>query len=96
MHEGEQAYYITDSSLADMAENLSRSSPSLLTLDLSGPERHILNGVVTLTEAGRSVLAGQRDRVQICGFDRWLGGVHVQRGANEWRWDDTRQRATRM
>ncbi len=35
MHEGEQTYYVTDRSLAALAEALSRTSPRLLTLDLS-------------------------------------------------------------
>ena len=37
-------------------------------------------GVVTLTDAGRSVLAGRLDRVVACGIERWLGGVHLQSG----------------
>ena len=85
MHEGETVYYITDSSLAGMAETLSRVSPPLLTLDFEG-------GTVTLTDAGRSVLTGQSDRVETCGIDRWLGGVHLQSGNTVWRWDETRDR----
>jgi hypothetical protein len=96
MHKDEQAYYITDSSLAEMAEELSRASPSLLTRDLPDPDGHPLQAIVTLTETGRSVLAGRLDRIEIRGFDRWIGGVHAQAGANEWRWDDARQRVTRM
>ena len=90
MHEGEQVYYITDSSLASLAETLSRTSPPLLTLDLaSGEQRHVLKGAVALTDAGRSVLAGQSDKVTTCGIDRWLGGVHLQSGNTIWRWDET-------
>ena len=93
MHEGEQVYYVTDSSLAAMAETLSCTSPPLLTLDLSGAaEGHVLRGLVAVTDTGRSVLAGQLDRVAICGIDRWLGGVHLQGGGQLWRWDDTTQR----
>ena len=93
MHEGEDAYYVTDSSLAALAETLARTSPPLLTLDASGDaEGHVLRGIVSITNAGRSVLAGQSDRVALCGIDRWLGGVHLQSGARLWRWDDARQR----
>ena len=93
MHEGEHAYYITDLSLAAMAESLSSASPALLTLGL-GPaaEGQVLQGHVALTDTGRSVLAGQLDRVATCGIDRWFGGVHLQSGSRVWRWDETRQR----
>jgi hypothetical protein len=96
MHEGEQVYYITDGSLAACAEALSHTSPPLVTLDDSrAGEGHVLRGIVALTDTGRSVLAGESDRVEICGIDRWLGGVHLQTGGELWRWDATRQRVTR-
>jgi len=95
MHEGERFYYVTDGSLAALAEGLSSTSPSLVALDLSpAAEGHVLRGLVRCTDAGRSVLAGQLDRVAACGIDRWLGGVHLQSGGPVWRWDDTRQRVT--
>jgi hypothetical protein len=93
MHEGEGVYYVTDASLAALAEALSRTSPPLLTLDLSrAAEGRILGGLVALTATGRSVLAGQLDKVAACGIDRWLGGVHLQSADQLWRWDGARQR----
>lgn len=93
MYEGERVYHVTGESLATLAETLSRTSPPLLTLDLSAtPEGDDLRGVVRLTDTGRSVLSGQYDRVATCGMDRWLGGVHLQSGGRIWRWDNTRQR----
>jgi RNA polymerase sigma factor (sigma-70 family) len=92
MHDGEQVYYVTDASLASLAEALSRTTPPLLTLDTSIVEdRHALRGRVALTDTGRSVLSGRLDRVTTCGIDRWLGGVHLQSGVRPWRWDDARQ-----
>lgn len=94
MHQGEHAYYVTDGSLAAAAEMLAHASPPLATLDFSGPaEGHVLRGNVAPTDIGRSVLAGQLDRVLTCGIDRWLGGVHLETGTRMWRWDDARQRA---
>jgi hypothetical protein len=92
MDDGERAYHMTDTSLTDVATDLSHTTPPLLTLDLSEARGHVLRGTVTITEAGRSVLTGQRDRVAVCGLDRWFGGVHLQSGGPIWRWDDTRQR----
>ena len=43
-------------------------------------------GTIALTRAGREVLGGAADRVQLCGIDRWLGGVHVQGHGRAWRW----------
>jgi hypothetical protein len=97
MHAGETVYYITDTSLAGMAEELSRTSPPLLTLTPGRVEDGKgLRGNIALTDAGRAVIGGQQDRVATCGIDRWLGGVHVQRGGTLWRWDDARQRVTNV
>ena len=95
MHDGEAVYYITDTSLAGLAEELSRTSPPLLTLALgSAGNDEGLRGTVMLTDTGRAVLARQLDKVATCGIDRWLGGVHLQSGGTLWRWDDTRQSVT--
>jgi len=87
MHDDEDAYYVTDLSLADLAQALSRTSPPLVTFAPRGGSREPLQGSVTLTDFGRAVLAGERDRVEACGIDRWLGGVHLRGHAGVWRWD---------
>jgi hypothetical protein len=95
MLEGEQVYYVTDLSLAALAEALSCTSPPLVTLDLSrAAEGHVHRGLVAITDTGRSVMAGQLDRIATCGMDRWLGGVHLQSGGQLWRWDSMQQRVT--
>jgi hypothetical protein len=88
MHDGENAYYVTDSSLADLALALSRTSPPLIACEPVEGTGPTLQTTITLGDFGREVLAGRRDRVDTCGIDRWLGGVHLQAAANEWRWDD--------
>jgi hypothetical protein len=93
MHQGEQSYYVTDRSLAALADALAHSTPPLLTLEVSDDEKSAaLRGTVSLTNTGRSILTGQLDRITSCGIDRWLGGVHLQNGRRIWRWDDIRQR----
>ena len=42
---------------------------------------------LTLTEAGRDVIEGRADHIDLNGIDRWLGGVHLQGDAAAWRWD---------
>jgi hypothetical protein len=41
---------------------------------------------IRLTELGGRVLAGDADRVDVLGIDRWVGGTHLSSGA-VWRWD---------
>jgi hypothetical protein len=92
MHQGERAYYVSDLSLASIADALSTTSPPLLTLDRSRQSTsRVLDAVAALTTTGSSVLAGRLDRVHAGGVDRWLGGVHLQNGQPLWRWDDGRQ-----
>jgi hypothetical protein len=43
---------------------------------------------LTLTAAGKAVLAGEADAVELNGIDRWFGGVHLTGKAPPWRWDD--------
>jgi hypothetical protein len=96
MHEDEDVYYITDGSLAGLAENLSATSPPLISLTRgSDSAGMLLEGTVTLTDAGGDVLTGRRDRVATCGIDRWLGGVHLHTGSTIWRWDDDHDRMAR-
>ena len=91
MHDGERAYYVTDTALVAMVSDLSRAAQPLLTVDPSGADDH-MQTTVRLTGAGRAVLAGRLDRVAACGLDRWLGGVHLQSEGLVWRWDDTQRR----
>ena len=87
MHEGEDAYYITDTSFAELAEALSATAPPLLSRSIQSP---------ALTPEGRAVLDGRSDRVRACGIDRWLGGVHLQGHAVPWRWDGEQQKIVRQ
>ena len=83
MHEGEDAYYISDTSHAELAETLATTAPPLLTSSMQFP---------SLTQDGRDVLEGRADRVVLCGIDRWFGGVHLQGHSVPWRWDGERGR----
>jgi hypothetical protein len=42
---------------------------------------------IEITDDGRAVLAGQADRIKLCGIDRWLGGVHLTGHGAVWRYD---------
>jgi hypothetical protein len=96
MHDDEDAYYITDLSFAGLIDDLSRGTPPLLAATLERRDGGgIPRGTMRITDAGREVVGGHRDRVAACGIDRWLGGVHLHAGADAWRWDDGHQRIIR-
>ena len=86
MNEGEDAYYVTDTSYEDLAQTLAGSEPPLLTGNLQS---------LTITRYGRDVLERRADRVRLCGFDRWLGGVYLRGHEVPWRWDDEQGRIRR-
>ena len=95
MHQGERMYYVTDLTLAGIADALAGTTPPLVTIDRANrPARRPLDVHVTLTDTGRSTLAGHTDRLSGGGVDRWLGGVHLLPGRPVWRWDDERQAMT--
>ena len=87
MHEDETAYYITDLAFFDIANALAVAAPPLLTINLGNPNGSTMPaGTLELTAHGRNVLLGQADRLQLCGIDRWLGGVHLHGRGPAWRW----------
>ncbi len=51
--------------------------------------RAFRNAEMALTERGRQTLAGEADWIALGGSDRWLGGVHLDGSAAQWRWDSS-------
>jgi hypothetical protein len=51
-----------------------------------GDPRTFMSARAELTDAGRAVLAGEADRVDVLGIVRWVGGTHLVPG-RVWRWD---------
>lgn len=49
-----------------------------------------------LTEAGRDVLAGRADMIQLNGIDRWMGGVHLHGQESDWRWNQESENLVKM
>jgi len=100
MHDEETAYYVTDTTLLDVALALSSPFAPLLTMKDRGaaghPARTGLPGTIELTDLGRAVLAGREDRIACCGIDRWLGGVHLSGTGPHWRWDRAHERVVRV
>jgi hypothetical protein len=87
MHDDE-LYHITDLSFLALIRELATAPTPLLaaspplTMDAGIPQ-----GTLSTTEAGRAVLQGRADRIDLCGIDRWIGGVHLEPDGRLWRWD---------
>jgi Domain of unknown function (DUF1835) len=79
----EEAPFMGDTIAFDRIDGL---APALVAAD---------DGGLRVTPVGHDVLAGRADRVQLVGFDRWLGGLHVTANENLWRWDAERNAPTR-
>ncbi|HET7873759.1 MAG TPA: sigma-70 family RNA polymerase sigma factor [Terriglobales bacterium] len=54
--------------------------------------RRWMNSPVSLTDAGRQVVAGRADYIRLNGVERWVGGVHLHGTEARWRWDSAKSR----
>jgi hypothetical protein len=54
-----------------------------------------MDGRAVVTEAGRVVLEGSMDRLELREIDRWLGGVHLRGSEEPWLWDESARRLRR-
>ncbi|MCP3980939.1 MAG: DUF1835 domain-containing protein [bacterium] len=84
--------FVGDWTFADYVTTLTAGEPLLETLDGEPPfaatrETPDWRRRVRVTDAGRKVLTGSIDRTRYQAIDRWVGGVHLEPGVAEWRWD---------
>jgi hypothetical protein len=78
MYEDERYFFIGDSSFWTIVVRLATATPALLDVEIAAVSNEALpHGTVRISDAGRDVLNGCADRVELCGIDRWLGGVHL-------------------
>jgi len=86
--QSEERMFLGDSSFRVILHELSGSTPSLLELtggsELTSPPAQ--DQELAVTEAGKAVLSGKINWLDMVEPDRWLGGVHLKPG-NTWCWD---------
>lgn len=94
--EHEIARFMGDWSFAWYIERLSRALHPLLSSpdgtpiiwnNQQGTPASWWGQTIEITDAGREVLNGLADHIQLNGIDRWLGGVHLQGNQAVWRWN---------
>ena len=92
--EGEAGYGLGDAQMWNAMQRLTRAQQPLTRSTVDD----VLAGSLTsdkihatgyeITEAGRAVLDGAADYVELNGIDLWLGGVHLTDTEQIWRWDE--------
>jgi hypothetical protein len=86
--EGEERRWLTDVILWDVLRRLAAGRAPLVSLppDAAPAWPPPRGAPIRITPMGRDVLLGRRDWIAENGIDRWVGGVHLERG-NVWRWE---------
>jgi hypothetical protein len=76
--------YLGDIVFYDYVDGLLNAPYPLLTLE----ERQDKNPRLIVTATGLDVMAGTNDHVALNGIDKWIGGIHLQRGSPGWRYNE--------
>jgi hypothetical protein len=90
MREREPLPFLGDAMFLWVVESMARAAEPALAL---GPAETWPQRPLSLTEAGRDVLAGRRDYLSLGPPERWVGGVRILPGTPVWRWDEAARRA---
>jgi len=84
----ERAPWMGDSMLFARLRVLSEGAAPLVAVDGAWPMMdEASDPIVTLTDVGSRVLAGEDDWLALQPLERWMGGVHLRPGGADWRWD---------
>jgi hypothetical protein len=88
----EARQFMGDSPFFDIVQRLAAARVPLVTIDAGPGDGDMRQRRITLTPAGRDVLARKADHVRLNGVDVWRGGVHLTGSdASPWRWDSRRE-----
>jgi hypothetical protein len=80
--------FMGDTTFFGIIGALASARVPLVAIAAAADEIDLRRSAVTLTDAGRDVVAGRRDRVALNGIDLWRGGVHlVGADRSPFRWD---------
>ena len=77
MQRREERVFMGDTTFWDRVSALAAGPVPLVSVDVHPSDRVLPPGTVSITDAGRAVLAGRADAIRLNGLDRWLGGVHL-------------------
>jgi hypothetical protein len=84
--------FMGDTIFFAVAHRLASARVPLLSVAAAPGRRDFAADAVSITDAGRRVLAGERDHVALNGIDLWRGGVQLAGlDRSPWRWDARRE-----
>jgi hypothetical protein len=87
--ECEESPFLGDHTFFGYLRQAARARRPLVEIAPAGEGSSMSTSVVTLTDDGRAVLAGELDAIGLNGVDRWWGGVHQCGTEAPWRWDES-------
>jgi hypothetical protein len=92
----EPLFFMGDLALANVIQSMEGVAEPPFVRSIGAPgEREFLNRL-TITDAGRAVLAGERDWQSFNPPERWVGGIRIAHGKPRWRWDESKHEPVEM
>ena len=88
MREREPLPWLGDIMLLFILNSMRAATKPMFTGTFKGEQRQWLDELLTITDLGRAVLAGEVDWLSLSPPERWLGGVRVSAASPCWRWDE--------
>ena len=84
----EERPFMGDSTFFDILQRLATARVPLVSIATAADDPGVRSRPVTITAAGRDVLACRADHLRLNGIDIWRGGVHLAGSdGSPWRWD---------
>ena len=88
MREREPLPWLGDIMLLFILDSMKAAREPVFTGTFEGEQRRWPDELLTITDLGRAVLAGEVDWLSLSPPERWLGGVCVPAASPCWRWDE--------
>jgi hypothetical protein len=86
----EERVFMGDLTAWGWMERMTQGHAPLIALDGEFHPGRAPSGTFTMTDAGRAVLDGRADYIELNGIDRWMGGVHLTDGRYRWTGEGVR------
>jgi len=86
--EREPLPFLGDSIFLQIVTEMGRAASPVFT---RVPADHAFRDRLLITDAGREVLRGVTDWLSLLPPPRWVGGVRIDAGGSNWRWDEAAQ-----
>jgi hypothetical protein len=85
-----------DAGLGHVIRTMEKASEPVFVRTREQPDEPEFSNSLTITDAGRDVLRGERDWLSLHPPERWVGGVRIMPGETVWRWDESQREPVRM